>query len=158
MALTSRPTAVAFPPADLFPPSSVASTVTSMRGRPSMITRCAPSPPGGFGQSGAQEGWMRVVCSMTMRASPPTMPCTSNRTAPWVPASNVPIVLVLTVASSGRRSNVSRMSSSSAPRALAISRICPPHTMVGTVGASISGSYSIGWPMPTRYRTDSSWS
>ena len=74
---------------------------------------------------------MRVTCSMTIRGSPPTMPCTSNRTAPWVPASNSPMVLVLTVASSGRRSRVSRISSSSTPSARAISRTCPPHTMVG---------------------------
>ena len=101
MAPTSRPTAVAFPPADRLPPSSVASIVTSIRGRPSMITRWAPSPSGGMGQSGAQDGWMRVTCSTTMRGTPPTIPWTSNRTAPWVPASKSPIVFVLTVASSG---------------------------------------------------------
>ena len=39
-------------------------------------------------------GWIRVTCSMTMRGSPSTMPCTSNRSAPWVPASNSPIALV----------------------------------------------------------------
>lgn len=158
MAFTSRPTAVALPPAERFSSSSVASTVTSMRGRPSMITRCAPAPSGGDGQSGAQDGWMRVTCSMTMRGSPSTMPCTSNRTAPWVPASNTPMVRVVTVVSSGRRAMVSRMSSSSTPSALAISRSCPPHTIVGTEAASISGSYSMGCPMPIRSRTASGWS
>jgi hypothetical protein len=93
---------------------------------------------------------MRVMCSSTILGAPPTIPRTSNRTAPCVPASNAPIDAVVTADSSGRRSTCSRMPSRSAPSALAISRTWPPHTMVGTVGASIGGSYSIGWPMPTR--------
>ncbi len=101
---------------------------------------------------------MRVTCSMTMRGSPSTMPCTSKRIAPWVPASNTPMVRVVTVVSSARRCDVSRISSSSTPRARAIIRICPPHTMVGIEGMSIIGSYSMGWPMPTRWRTESGWS
>ena len=40
---------------------------------------------------GRTTGWMRVTCSMTIRGSPSTMPCTSNRSAPWVPASNAPM-------------------------------------------------------------------
>ncbi len=159
MAPTRRPTAVALPPAERFSPSSVASTVTSMRGRPSMTTRWAPSPPsGGTGQSGAHEGWMRVTCSMTMRGSPPTMPCTSKRIAPWVPASNSPMVRVVTVASRARRSDVSRISSSSTPSARAMIRIWPPQTIVGIEGMSIIGSKSMGWPMPMRLRTESGWS
>ena len=70
-----------------------------------MITRWAPSPPsGGIGQSGAQSPAIRVTCSTTIRGSPPTMPCTSNRSAPWVPAAKRPMALV-TSASSGRRSS-----------------------------------------------------
>ncbi|ARX89273.1 hypothetical protein SMD44_08760 [Streptomyces alboflavus] len=69
-----------------------------------------------------------------------------------------PMVRVVTAASSGRRSTVSRISSSSTPRARHISRICPPHTMVGTDSASIKGSYAIGCPMPIRSRTEVSWS
>src|SRR5690606_12277212 len=79
------------PPAARWRCAAVASTVPSMRGSPSMMTRCAPSPSGGFGQSGAQDGWIRVTCSMTMRGSPWTMPCTSKRTAPCVPFSKSPM-------------------------------------------------------------------
>ncbi|SLI13624.1 Uncharacterised protein [Mycobacteroides abscessus subsp. abscessus] len=141
MALTRRPAAVALPPAERFPCSSSAATVTSMRGTPVTITRWAPAPPsGGLGQSGAQSGWMRVTCSITRRGSPSTMPCTSNRTAPWVPAANSPISSVRTVCSRGRRSSVSRRSSSSTPSARASSRTCPPHTMVGTPAASMGGA------------------
>ena len=39
-----------------------------------------------------------------------------------------------------------------------MSRSWPPHTMVGIVGATIGGTSSIGWPMPTRKRTESGWS
>ena len=131
---------MALPPAARLPPSSVASTLISIRGRPSMTTRWAPSPPsGGIGQSVAQSAEIRVTCSTTIRGSPPTMPCTSKRSAPWVPASKSPIELV-TSASSGRRSRVSRISSSSTPSARAIIRTWPPHTMVGTPAATIGGS------------------
>ncbi len=83
---------------------------------------------------------MRVTCSITISASPSTTPCTSNRTAPCVPASKAPIEAVVTVVSSSRRCTLSRISSSSTPRALAMSRIWPPQTMDGTVGAIIGGS------------------
>ena len=113
---TSRPTAVALPPADRFSPSSVASTVTSMRGRPSMITWCAPSPAGGIGQSGAHEAWMRVTCSMTMQrlAVDDALHLEPDRAlgarlelahGPGASPSS----------SSARRSTVSRISSSSTP-------------------------------------------
>ncbi len=103
---------------------------------------------------------MRVTCSMTMRGSPATMPWTSKRMAPWVPASKSPMVRVVTVVSRARRSDVSRISSSSTPSARAIIRIWPPQTIVGIEGMSIIGSKSMGWPMPMpmRLRTESGWS
>ena len=111
-----------------------------MRGLPSMTTVWAPAPPSaGDGQSGATDGWMRVMCSTTITGSPSTMPWTSKRNPPWVPASNVPMTFS-TVSASSRRSRVSRISSTSTPSARAISRTCPPHTIVGTVGATIIGS------------------
>ena len=82
---------------------------------------------------------MRVTCSTTSSGSPSTMPWTSNRIAPWVPAANSPMDGVVTVVSRARRSTVSRMSSSSTPSPRASSRIWPPHTMVGTVGAIMGG-------------------
>ena len=40
-------------------------------GSPSTITRWSPTPSSGCGQSGAQDGSMRVMWSMTIRSRPP---------------------------------------------------------------------------------------
>ena len=74
------------------------------------------------------------MCSITIRGLPPTMPCTSNRNAPWVPASNVPMPGTSIVRSSGSRSTTWRISSISRPSPSATTRIIPPQMLSEDLG------------------------
>ena len=85
--------------------------------------------------------------SMTIRSRPPDFPMTLSQNAPCVPFSNRPIT-VSTDSSSGSRSTSSVISSISSPRPRPMSRMLPPHTMVGMDGSSIIGISSIDPPKP----------
>src|SRR6185295_4641062 len=80
-----RLAAVVLPPSARVPPGTSARLRMVSRGSPSTTTRWSPTPSSGCGQSGAQEGWMRVMWSMTIRSRPPDLPITLSQNAPWVP-------------------------------------------------------------------------
>ena len=94
---------------------------------------------------------MRVMWSMTIRSRPPPLPMTLSQNAPCVPFSNRPMT-VSTDSSSGSRSTSSVISSISSPSPRPMSRMLPPHTIVGMDGKSIIGTGLLG-PSARRIRT-----
>ena len=100
---------------------------------------------------------MRVMWSTTMRCLPPDQPMILSQNAPWVPFSKGPIT-VSTDSSSGSRSTSSVISSISSPSPRPISRMLPPHTIVGIDGSSIIGTSSIEPPNPHDTLTAYGWS
>jgi hypothetical protein len=82
MAPSSRFAAVVLPPSARVPPGTSARLTMVNCGSPLTITRWSPTPSSGYGQSGAQEAWIRVMWSMTIRSRPPDFPITLSQNAP----------------------------------------------------------------------------
>ena len=127
---------MALPPAARLPPSSVASMVTSMRGRPSMI-----DPVRAVAAVGRQRPVRRarrvdagdVLDDDAGLAADDALHLEAQR-ALGAGRRTSPMACGDRRRRAARRSSVSRISSSSTPSARAIIRICPPHTMVGIAG------------------------